>query len=225
MTEIQKKKFSDEYFDTREHYKDTNVAEKYDEIRFRSLSGRVFDKLEKNAVLKGLSGIPKGSKIADCPCGTGRHAEALLEAGYDVVGMDISPAMLEVAQKKLARFGDRFTTRVVDAMNVEEETKEFEAAICVRVLMHFDLPDQAKFLKGVSKMVRSTIVFNQGHDTPWFRFRRKIKKLLGHQLPARSPLSDGDIAALLTNVNLSEKSRHRVLPIVSEALVVSANVP
>jgi SAM-dependent methyltransferase len=45
-------------------------------------------------------------KILDLGCGTGRHAILLSALGYDVTGIDLSPQMIEMAQRKNA--GVRF---------------------------------------------------------------------------------------------------------------------
>jgi len=48
--------------------------------------------------LAGLFGEPGGLPLIDVGCGTGEHAAALTEKGYDVIGIDRSEAMLEKAR-------------------------------------------------------------------------------------------------------------------------------
>jgi ubiquinone/menaquinone biosynthesis C-methylase UbiE len=45
-------------------------------------------------------GLPAGSRILDVPCGQGRHAHLLAEAGFDVDGLDYSNELLAVARKR-----------------------------------------------------------------------------------------------------------------------------
>src|SRR5207248_815130 len=104
----------DMQWDPTTHYLDVAVAERYDRERFSSLAGRVFNALERRRLVSAFRTVPRTAKVLDVPCGTGRLAEALLEAGYTIIGADISQPMLEVARRKLARFGDRFETRVGD---------------------------------------------------------------------------------------------------------------
>jgi ubiquinone/menaquinone biosynthesis C-methylase UbiE len=47
-----------------------------------------------------LLGLPAGSRILDVPCGQGRHAHLLAEAGFDVDGLDYSNDLLAVARKR-----------------------------------------------------------------------------------------------------------------------------
>jgi ubiquinone/menaquinone biosynthesis C-methylase UbiE len=47
-----------------------------------------------------LMGLPVGAHILDVPCGQGRHAHLLAEAGYDVQGVDLSKDLLALATKR-----------------------------------------------------------------------------------------------------------------------------
>jgi ubiquinone/menaquinone biosynthesis C-methylase UbiE len=44
--------------------------------------------------------LPVGARILDVPCGQGRHAHPLAEAGYDVDGLDYSRDLLAVARRR-----------------------------------------------------------------------------------------------------------------------------
>lgn len=43
---------------------------------------------------------PAAARIVDFGCGVGRHSGGLAAAGYEVTGVDLSPAMLQVAQDR-----------------------------------------------------------------------------------------------------------------------------
>ncbi len=52
------------------------------------------------ARLVELLELPAGARVLDCPCGQGRHAHLLAEAGYDVDALDYSEELLAVARKR-----------------------------------------------------------------------------------------------------------------------------
>lgn len=43
--------------------------------------------------------VPRGARILDAGCGTGRVGGALAQAGHDVVGVDVDPVLIEAAEQ------------------------------------------------------------------------------------------------------------------------------
>ncbi|HEY1953622.1 MAG TPA: class I SAM-dependent methyltransferase [Gemmatimonadaceae bacterium] len=55
---------------------------------------------QQTARLLDLLGLPVGARLLDVPCGQGRHAHLLAEAGYNVDGLDYSRELLAVARTR-----------------------------------------------------------------------------------------------------------------------------
>jgi SAM-dependent methyltransferase len=83
------------------------------------------------AVLRALLDLPAGSRLLDVGCGTGRHAVPLARAGLDVTGIDLSPAMLELAEARAREAGVELTLLEADARRLPGELGPFDAAICL----------------------------------------------------------------------------------------------
>lgn len=209
-------------WDANAHYKDDKVAKEYDAVRFSSTAGRVFNDWEQRTVVAAFAGLPAGARIADIPCGTGRLAEPLLAAGYKVHGMDISKEMLDVASGRLTRFGAAFTTEVADAKTLTRSHDQYDAVLCARVLMHFELDEQIEFLRGVTQITRGPIVINHSFSSPYQRLRRGLKRVLGHQAPARYPVTRAQIDRLLGASGLREARHQRLNAVISEAIYIVA---
>src|SRR6185436_14188637 len=62
----------------------------FNPIRDRREVARMIDVLQ----------LPVGARVLDCPCGQGRHAHLLAEAGYDVDGLDYSRELLGHAKRR-----------------------------------------------------------------------------------------------------------------------------
>lgn len=214
-------------WDANEHYKSVDVARAYDRSRFSSLPGRVFNYLEKRTILKCFSSVPAGSMVIDAPCGTGRLAASLLAHGYHVHGMDISAAMLKIAAERLHEYHDSFSFEVADVKQAPVDRDAYAAALCARVLMHFTLDEQVEFLAAVARLSSSIVVINHSLDSPYQRFRRRVKRLLGDRHdPARCPVSNADIKVLLQRAGLRELRRRRLFRLVSEAIyIVAEKIP
>ena len=61
----------------------------------------IFDHAEDRrqvARLLDVLGLPAGARLLDCPCGQGRHAHLLAEAGFSVDGLDYSKELLARAR-------------------------------------------------------------------------------------------------------------------------------
>lgn len=212
-------------WDANTHYRDIRVARDYDAERFSSLAGRIFNERERNLIRSIFARmLPSGACVADIPCGTGRLAEPLLDAGFRVHGMDISAQMLEVASDRLRRFGDRFSTEVADARSLAAVAPRFDGVLCARVLMHFPFDEQVDFLRGVAALTQGPIVVNHSFSSSYQRLRRRVKAVLGHQPPARFPVSDGNIRRLLDSCGLREVQRHRLAAPISEAVYLVVTV-
>ncbi len=213
---------NDRNWDANQHYKNEKVAKEYDAVRFSSLAGRVFNNWERSIIKRCFRDLPRETVVLDLPCGTGRLADALLESGLRVHGADVSSEMLDVAKARLTAYGERFTTEVMDAFKQTGAKPRFEATLCARVLMHFPLETQIGFLRGVASNTRSTVVLNHCLNSPYQRFRRWVKKLLGHQESAGYPVTYDEISRLLAESGLSEVTRYRMNALISEAVYVVA---
>lgn len=70
-----------------------------------------------------------GTRVLDAGCGTGTLAMALTEAGYRVSGIDLSPAMLEVARAKDPERRVSWTEADVTAFDLDPD--RFDIITCV----------------------------------------------------------------------------------------------
>ncbi len=75
-----------------------------------------------------LLGLPVGSRILDVPCGQGRHAHLLAEAGYDVDGLDYSRDLLAEARRRGVGKTLRYTRGDMRKMPARW-TKRFDAVL------------------------------------------------------------------------------------------------
>jgi 2-polyprenyl-3-methyl-5-hydroxy-6-metoxy-1,4-benzoquinol methylase len=77
--------------------------------------------------------------VIDIGCGTGNHAVRLSKLGYEVTGIDVSPAMLQKAKEKDKHARVRFMQGNVQKLEtVVPKGERFDAAICVGVVFsHF----------------------------------------------------------------------------------------
>ena len=92
-----------------------------------------------------------GSKILDVATGTGKQAFAFARKGHEVIGIDLSEAMLKVAHKKNKYGNVKF--EVADATNLRFKDNSFDVS-CVSFGLH-DMPLTIRE-KALKEIVRVT---------------------------------------------------------------------
>jgi len=117
-----------------------DLAPTYDQLRFLQLCA---------SRLAELAAIPTGARVLDVATGTG---EAALNAAQSVgpsgqvVGVDLSPEMLALARRKLARIGlGHVEFREGDAENLNFSDQSFDFVLCSSSL--FFMPDMLGVLQ------------------------------------------------------------------------------
>jgi SAM-dependent methyltransferase len=141
-----------------EWYQTAEVAAEYDSKRF-SDGGRLIDDREKEAVLSAVGPI-EGKHVLEIACGTGRFTTMLAKRGADIVGLDISPAMLQEGRKKAHAAGvaDHLEFMRGDAARLPFPDDYFETVIAMRFFHLADTP--ASFLAEMRRVAREQVVFD-----------------------------------------------------------------
>jgi ubiquinone/menaquinone biosynthesis C-methylase UbiE len=146
---------SREYFD--------DVASRWDEMR-RTFFG---DGVRRAAIAAGA--VASGTLVADVGIGTGFLAEAALDAGARVIGIDISDAMLNEASRKFA--GRPFEARSGGADALPLADGEADVVLANMVLHH--APDPARAICEMARALRGggVLVLTDAdtHTHEWLR--------------------------------------------------------
>jgi len=95
---------------------------------------------------------PAPARVADLGCGTGTLSVLLAECGYWVDGLDLSPAMVGLAEEKAAASSDRsLTFRVGDAADPALPDGTYDVVLSRHVL--WALPDPAAGLERWTRLL------------------------------------------------------------------------
>jgi SAM-dependent methyltransferase len=124
---------------------------------------------DRPAVLE-LCGAVTGLRVLDAGCGPGLYAEELVARGaHDVVGLDASPAMIELAR---LRVPERASFRAHDLQAPLDwlEPESFDLAVMALVIHHLD--DRVAALRELHRVLRPDghLVVSTHHPTgDWLR--------------------------------------------------------
>ncbi|MBX3066950.1 MAG: methyltransferase domain-containing protein [Anaerolineae bacterium] len=92
-------------------------------------------------LLQELLPADRGTAL-DIGCGTGSLSVLLAESGYQVTGIDLSPAMIALAQAKAAAAGQTIKFEVMDAAFPPFDAQQFDLILCRHLLFMLPTPDQ-----------------------------------------------------------------------------------
>lgn len=115
-----------------------------------------------------LLDIQPSDFVLDIACGNGNYSAYLAEHGATVVAFDYSPKMIELAQKRQSRFGDKIEFCVADATSKEsmlslKRSKPFTKAVSNMAIM--DISEINNLFYCVNQMLvdRGIFVFATQH--------------------------------------------------------------
>jgi len=99
--------------------------------------------------------LPVGARVLDCPCGQGRHAHLLAEAGYDVDGLDYSRDLLAHARRRGTGRTLRYTRGDMRSLPARW-TGRFDAVVNLFTSFGFfvDPADDARVVRGFARVLR-----------------------------------------------------------------------
>ena len=205
-------------------YADPAMATGFDAKRFGGPIGQMLLE-DQERVLAHFLGDVSNRRVLDVATGTGRAALALAKRGAIVTGIDASREMLTVARTRAADAGLSIEFAEGDAHALAFPDREFDAVVCLRMLMH--VPDWRKALSELCRVTRHRLVFDypaMGSTAALQVMWRRTALMLGRKVEAYRVFRAGDIARELDRHGFRVTSTHKqfVLPIALHKAVGSS---
>jgi SAM-dependent methyltransferase len=112
-----------------------------------------------------LLALPVGARVLDVPCGQGRHAHLLAEAGLDVTGFDYSAYLLKEAKRRGTSDGLRYVRGDMRALPAKW-TGRFDAVVNLFTSFgfFFDPEDDARVVREFARVLApgGTLIWHGG---------------------------------------------------------------
>ncbi|SEW43717.1 Mg-protoporphyrin IX methyltransferase [Cognatiyoonia koreensis] len=166
-----------------EHYFDRSATKVWEQltsdapvsgIRATVRAGR--DRM-RDLMLAQLPDDLRGMRILDAGCGTGAMAVELAKRGADeVVAVDISPALIDIAKKRMPQDLSNRITWVAGDM-FEATHGAFDHAMAMDSLIYYTAADISQIMSKASKRVTGKCVFTLPPRTPALMLMWRAGKL------------------------------------------------
>jgi ubiquinone/menaquinone biosynthesis C-methylase UbiE len=122
----------------------------------------------------GLQGLPAGARVLDFGCGSGDITRALDCRGFVMTGIDLSPAMIEMARLGPGASNITWMTAHANGVALPFANAVFDAALASSVLEYH--PDPAAQIVEIARVLRSGGVFVFTAPDMCHAVRRREKK-------------------------------------------------
>jgi magnesium-protoporphyrin O-methyltransferase len=152
----------------------------------------------------------RGARILDAGCGAGQMTAELAARGADVVAVDISPALVEIAQKRLDTRLQRHVSFHSGDM-LAQNLGRFDHVLAMDSLIYYTAPDLARALTELATRTSGGIIFTVAPRTPLLMAMWRMGKLFPRA--DRSPVMVTHSAARLAQGLRAAGSNARLTPL------------
>ncbi len=150
-----------------------------------------------------------GARLLDAGCGTGSLSVEAARRGADVIGVDLSPKLLELARSRLpAGLKQRIDFRPGDMLDAS--LGKFDFVVAMDSLIHYPAQDMARAVSELVARTSRSFAFTFAPRTPMLSAMHAAGRLFprSDRAPAIEPVSPRRITHLLHNT--AEAGRWRI---------------
>ena len=139
-----------------------------------------------------------GKRVLDAGCGTGALAVEAAHRGAEVVAIDLSPTLVDLARERIpADVADRVTFKSGDMLGKELGT--FDHVVAMDSIIHYQIEDAIDALSQLADRTSGSIIFTFAPRTPLLAAMISIGRLLpkSDRAPWLQPMAEKRIAELM----------------------------
>lgn len=176
-----------------------------------------------------LSRLPSdltGARVLDAGCGAGQMTAELAARGADVVAVDISPSLVEIARKRLPiDLVGRVTFQSGDMLS--DRLGSFDHVVAMDSLIYYSQADIALALAGLAARTDSKVVFTVAPRTPLLMAMWRMGQMFPRadrsptMVPHAAPALSRALAGTGTDASLSPLTRITSGFYISQAMELS----
>jgi len=182
-----------------EHYFDRTAAQAWARLTSNEPVGRIRATVRagrdamRATLLDWLPQDLRGQRVLDAGCGTGALALQAALRGADVVAIDLSPTLVQLAAERLAAEHPQLPGSVTFGAGdmLSADLGHFDHVVCMDSLIHYDTPHIAQALAQLAERTRVSMLFTYAPRTPLLAAMHSVGRLFprSDRSPALSPVN------------------------------------
>ncbi len=133
-----------------------------------------------------------GRRILDAGCGTGQMAMVLAQRGAEVVAIDLSRTLTDLARERMAALPGSGRITFLAGDMLDAALGEFDHVVAMDSLIHYRSHDIVRAIGGLAERTRHSIVFTFAPRTPALSVMHALGRLFprGDRAPAIEPVAE-----------------------------------
>jgi len=155
----------------------------------------------RSTLLSWLPDDLRGRRVLDAGCGTGALALEAARRGAEVVAIDLSPTLVDLARERTQ--AEREAVRQVSGGRIEFHAGDmldpahgtFDHVVCMDSIIHYRPHDVERVLFSLTARTRSSVVFTFAPRTPLLSVMHSVGKVFprGDRAPMIVPIGEGHL--------------------------------
>ena len=152
-----------------------------------------------------LSWLPldlRGRRILDAGCGTGAMAVALAERGAQVVAVDLSPTMVQIARERLPRQLESNRVEFLAGDMLSTDLGRFDHVIAMDSMIHYERHDLVQAVAGIAERTMHSVLFTFAPSNALLAMMIRIGRLFPHteRAPFIEPIAETTLRSELNGI-------------------------
>ena len=157
----------------------------------------------RSTLLSWLPADLHGLRLLDAGCGTGALAVEAARRGAQVLAIDLSPSLVDVAARRVAQLpdaqllGDRIDFRSGDFTDVA--LGHFDHVVAMDSLIHYSAEDAVRVVQGWAQRTRGSMAFTFAPSTPLLMAMFTVGRLFprSDRSPAIVPVAEKSLRRMV----------------------------
>lgn len=167
-----------------EDYFDRTAVQAWEQLTSDAPVGRIRTTVRagrtkmRETLLSWLPDDLQGRRILDAGCGTGALAVEAARRGADVVAIDLSPKLVEIARQRMP---ESFTHGSLDFRSgdmLDDKLGNFDHVVAMDSIIHYETKDAVNALSRLAERTSTSIAFTFAPRTPLLAVLISVGRLL-----------------------------------------------
>ena len=161
----------------------------------------------RDTLLNWLPADLTGSTLIDAGCGTGTLAIEAAQRGAEVVAVDLSPTLVNLARERLRELNQTLDVPFLVGDMRDMDLGSFDYAVAMDSLIHYDVADGVQTLEAMAQQIHRKMVFTFAPKTPLLALMHATGRLFprADRAPSIEPVSPERLSRRLNEAGLTQE--------------------